>query len=215
MILYHGTRANPESIRKYGLLVHGHDGSKEETCDRVLTEFGLTREQVPSWVYQGELDYERGRADHSHLCVNRGTASGYADMGGEPAYVIRSHVLLWLNQRRLSALRYWDEKKKRVTWDCRANGKERALRRELNEQAKMKNGHRKYVLTINIDDDDPLLEKDVFEVIGRLREFDNKNGPRHDGKGWLEHFFEGDPFEVRYNGNIPPEWILKIEEVTN
>ncbi len=203
MILFHGTRANPDSIIERGLIPHGLDNSKEGTIDRVLAEFGLTRDTCPDWVWRYELLYERERGqDHSHLCLNKPTAAGYADMGGEPAYVVRLHVLQWLNRHKIAALEAWDKKK--------GTHKAQEFKRQLNSLAESSNGPSRYVVGVRVDADDPVLEKDVFGVLKRVDKLDQERGP---DSNVFQEFTDTDPYEVRYYGTIPPEKIISIEEV--
>jgi hypothetical protein len=203
MILYHGTRGNPESILEHGLKPHGLDSSKEETIDRVLSEFGLTRETVPEWVWKGELEYERRRGQgHSHLCLNTETAAGYSNMGGEPAYVIRRNVLRWLNQDKVDKL--WEQDRRNGTHELNK------FLNVLDREAKEATGKTRYVLTLDVDPNDPALEKDVFETIKNFEKAE-KRGELE--KGDLDEFLKNDTYEVRYYGVISPHKIIAIEEV--
>jgi hypothetical protein len=203
MILYHGTRGNPESILEHGLKPHGLDESKEATIDRVLAEFGLTKETVPEWVWKGELEYEKQRGQgHSHLCLNTETGAGYSDMGGEPAYKIRQGILWWQNHDKLEELRSRDKQRGTHEYNDFMNA--------LDKKAKETTGKTRYLLTLDVDPSDPALEKDVFDVIKKFEEA-KKRGEIEEGD--LDEFLRNDPYEVRYYGVVPPQKIIAIEEV--
>lgn len=191
--LYHGTRANPDSIMALGLLAGGLDRvesdpieqvyrvNKERTLQRVLKEFNLTKAQVPEWTYRGELEYEEGYPIHIHFEINPENAKGYADMGGEPAYCIRRNLMIWLaGISNVSQIEVKDQLK------------------EINKKAKEVNGPQPYLVEVELNWDDPRIDKDAKKSIERILEF----------KGSLDNW--GHTLEVRYYGDVPPENIKSI-----
>lgn len=201
LTLYHGTRANPELIRKHGLLAGGLDRdkvdpatqkyvvNKEKTLKRVLAEFNLTKGKVPAWIYRGELEYESDKPIHLHLEMCKENAKGYADMGGEPAYCIRYNLLIWLNKLH-----------KHLASDPRL--------KELNRQAKLANGPVPYVIKVEIDEEDPRLDPMAKETFTRVRQAIAEGKIKRTFEEFWDH-----PCEIRYFGDIPPDKILEITPV--
>lgn len=104
LILYHGTRAPLEKIMKEGLLIRagrvGND-TRMQMIDEVLEgEFGVTRDQVPEWVWRYEWEYEKTIEPHLHFSVNVGTAAGYSHQGCEIKACVRGGMYSWLLTRR-------------------------------------------------------------------------------------------------------------------
>jgi len=202
--LYHGTRANPELLLKHGLLAGGLDRTepdpidqvyrvnKERTLERVLNEFGLSKHQVPEWIYRGELQYEEGTPIHTHFELNPDNAAGYADMGGEPAYCIRYNLLIWL-----------------AGISDRSCVEIREQLQELKRQAKLANGPVPYVVEVEIDFDDPRLEQDARDMIGRVEQAIAEGKIKRS----IEEFWKMGAHEVRYFGDVPPEKIKSITPV--
>jgi hypothetical protein len=197
MILYHGTRANSDSIRQQGLLAGGLDRgaidpitqkyvvNKEKTLARVLAEFGLRKDQVPSWIYQGELEYEKDEPLHLHFELSFENVKGYADMGGESAYCIRKNLLIWLNGIE--------------------NMKD-PLVKNLDRQAKEANGLIPIIVKIEVNENDPRIDRRIKETWARVRQIIAEDKI----KDTFEEFWESQSHEVRYYGDIPPDKILEI-----
>jgi len=206
VILFHGTRANPKSITEKGLLAGGLDRkvkdpltekyivNKETTLQRVLKEFGLKKENVPEWTYKSELNYEKDQPIHIHFENSFVNACGYADMGGEPAYLIRKGIMDWIRMREIG-----DEETVLYHTDP-----ERA--KLHNKIAKEANGKTCYVIAVRIKLDDPRLEKRAKDIILRVKKAMDDGLIEND---WLK-FWNRNAHECRYYGDIKPEGILGI-----
>ena len=207
ILVFHGTRADPNSIREKGLIAGGLDRkikdplteryivNKEATLQRVLGEFGLRKEEIPEWCYRGELQYEKDDPIHIHFEMSFDNAIGYADMGGEPAYLIRYHIRTWLEAKKLG-----DETT--CLWHL-----DRKLSREVNRWAKEANGKHTYVVAVKLDLDDPRVDKQAVETIRRIEKV-LQEGKFHVGEDIWKH-----PMEIKYYGDIAPERILGIVQV--
>jgi len=116
LVLYHGTRAPLRKILKEGILVRAGRTGKDtrmQMVDEVLErEFGVTKEQVPSWIWKGEYDYEGSIEPHIHMSVNIRTAAGYAHQGCEIHAEIRSHMYGWLLERRYGPMKVEDQRRR-------------------------------------------------------------------------------------------------------
>ena len=208
IILYHGTRASPTSIRELGLIAGGLDRTvkdpltekyivnKERTLQRVLDEFGLKKDDIPPWVYQGELDYEKDEPIHIHFEISLDNATGYADMGGEPAYVMRNHIMNWLDMKRLGDI-------ETCLWAQGEEGKR--LHKENNRRAKLVNGEKTYVVVVKLSLDDGRMDTRAKQTLWRMYKA-YEDGLV--GKSVFNH-----AYEVRYYGDIAPEDILGIVQV--
>jgi hypothetical protein len=207
VILFHGTRAKPDSLRKLGILAGGLDRpldidpstqkypiNKERTLERVLTEFGLKKSEVPNWCYKGELQYEENEPIHIHFCLNFDSATGYADIGGEPAYCIRKNILSWLSG--IADEPYY---------------KYRELHRSLSNKAKISNGKKSYVIVVERNLNDPRLENEFRESVKQWLEVIDKGTLTEDEVE--QHCFQRSSYEVRYFGDIKPEEILGVVQI--
>ncbi len=207
LMLFTGTRANPESIKKNGLLAGGLDRgdidpltqkyiiNKEKTLARVLSEFGLVKKDIPDYIYRGELEYEANRPTHIHLCLDFNNAAGYSWMGGEPAYCIRRNLLEWLALRELGG-----------ELDLSKLG--RARLNEIDYQAAMANGPKQYVVVVKIRMDDPRLEQDTKDLIARFEKLVEERG------FVMRDLLKHSTWEVRYFGDIAPENILGMVQIS-
>lgn len=205
ILVFHGTRADPESIRKRGLIAGGLDRkvkdptaeryivNKKATLQRVLNEFGFEKKDVPEWCYSGELEYEKDQPIHVHFEMSFDNAIGYADMGGEPAYIFRYSIMSWLEAKKLgdeeTALSYMDKK----------------LSEKVNARAKEGNGKHTYVIAVKLDLDDPRIDE---QAVNRIRKIEKAIEEGKVGKEiWRQ------PMEIRYYGDVSPERILGIVQV--
>ena len=207
VVLFTGTRADVNSLRKFGVLAGGLDRpldidpltqkyvvNKERTLKRVLDEFGLEKWQVPRWCYEYELQYEKDEPIHIHFCLNFENAQGYSDMGGEPAYCIRENILNWLNNINDMPPKENIE-----------------LKKSISEQAKLGNGIKRYVVVTIVNLNDPRLQKDFLNIISHwLGLIQSKKLTEQE----IERYcFQESAYEVRYYGDIKPKDILGIVQV--
>lgn len=207
--LYQGTRANPTSIRELGLLAGGLDGNgydpldrkyivnKEATLKRVLKEFNLEKGDVPEWTYKGELEYEQDLPTHIHFEMSFDNALGYADMGGEPAYVIRYYIACWIVGKIMSLLGHDPAV---MPWNY-----DRDLHDQINRWAKEQNGPKRYVVVVEVDTEDPRVDPVAVEKVERIQ--------RLVDEGELDEDVWKSPYEIRYFGDIPPDKIIGIVQV--
>jgi len=206
--LYHGTRADPESLKEYGLLAGGLDRTekdprtqkyivnKERTLQRILAEFGLTKSDIPEWCYRGELEYEANLPIHIHFCLNFKNAEGYSFMGGEPAYCIRSNILTWLEIKRIA------KNKKIIPEEVTMDMIPKEILWKIKEWAAKINGSQRHVVETEIELNDDRIEKSALETIHKLEKFKNR----------FKDIFETTAMEIRYYGDISPNK-LKIHSV--
>lgn len=217
IIMFHGTRADPKSIREKGLLAGGLDRivqdpmtekyivNKEATLQRVLEEFWFTdKSQIPEWCYKGELNYEKDEPIHIHFELNYENVKGYADMGGEPAYCIRRHILMWLEMLKWAVVNDEDlSEGEDYSWVSKE------MREYINNFAKESNGEKCYVVAVKLDLNDPRLDKRGTDAIYRVRKAIAEGKVKRTEK----EFWQTSAWEIRYYGDIAPEDILGIIQV--
>lgn len=191
-ILYHGTRVDPSIIMKRGLLVRagleGGDTRMRMVDDVLESEFGVTRDQVPKWIWESEYLYERTKPAHLHMSLNFGTAAGYSRVGCEIKYQVRHHMLVWMCERRL---------------DEGSIETRRMLEKLIAEFCRRKNGNGSYVYQVKI----PVVwlhEPDVALWRRCLKRYEEMK----DGED-LQHT----TVEIRCLRHIPPPHILAAWQV--
>jgi len=170
--------------------------NKEKTLTRILSEFGLKKEEVPTWIYSGELEYEANQPTHIHFCLNFNNAAGYAWMGGEPAYCIRRALLEWLALKELG-----DQDDMSLL--------SRVKREEIDLKAATANGPKQYVVVVRIQLDDPRLEQSTRELITRYEKLSDE------GRYLYKDLLAQSTWEVRYFGDIAPTNIIGIVQVSS
>jgi len=201
IILYHGSRVPYKKVMKQGLLIRAGlrgKNSKLQMIDDVLNgEFGVTREQIPEWIWKFEYDYEKTIEPHLHLSINLGTAVGYSHQGCEIKAQIRDHMYGWLLIRRYGDLSVGEMQNK-------------FPKSNLSQLACEQNGKRSYVFQVAVPKSFIRKEDLKFwsEIINRLVELQKKR-PELNA---LRHLLS-DTIEMRCVKNLPASQILRIWNV--
>jgi hypothetical protein len=204
IILYHGTRASLNKILKEGLLIRaglrGKD-TKMQMIDEVLNrEFGVTRDQIPEWVWRNEYDYERTIEPHLHMSINLGTAVGYSHQGCEIKAQVRRNMFTWLLMRKFGRDFYAEEFKQKY-------GVEIGI---ISRIACERNGKNSHVFQVKIPVD--YLRKEDLEfwrkIVAKVKEV-NVKYPDIEAFSTLKRT----TMEIRCIKNIPPKMFTKIWRV--
>ena len=195
IILYHGTRAPINKILREGLLVRaGRTGpnTKLQMIDEVLQgEFGVTREQIPDWIWRHEYEYELTEPPHLHMSINLGTAIGYAYQGCEIKASIRKNMFFWLLQKRGQKI----------------TAKQKQL---ISKIAAERNGETPHVIQVKI----PVgwLYRPDLELWRQLLKKIKREHYRNPQLNCLE-LLKTTTLEIRCLQNIPPEKITAIYKI--
>lgn len=205
VVLYHGTRAPLEKVLKEGLLIRAGlkgAGTKMQMIDEVLNgEFGVTREDVPEWVWIYEYDYEKTIEPHLHMSINLGTAVGYSHQGCEIKAQIRRNMFNWLLSRRYGDFSAKEFEEKLFP------GREYGI---VSQIACQRNGEKSYVLQVEIPRnflrrEDTKFWKEVVEKVKQLAITDPEIEPFKTLKDTT--------MEIRCLKNVPPSMFRKIWRV--
>jgi len=201
VILYHGTRASYRKILKEGLLIraglHGRDTKMKMIDDVLQREFGVTRQQVPDWIWKNEYEYEKTIEPHLHMSINFGTAAGYSHQGCEIKAQVRDAMYCWLLTRR-----YGD-----IT--CREQQK-LFPNVSVSQLACERNGKHSYVFQVKLPisflrDQDLVFWREILTNINELMITHEECEPRKT--------LEETTMEIRCLRNIRPKMITQVWEI--
>lgn len=195
VILFHGTRASVQKILKEGLLIRagriGKD-TKMQMIDEVLNgEFGVTREQVPEWIWRYDYDYEATFKPHLHMSINRDTAIGYSHQGCEIKACVRANMYNWLLTRRYGDVSQIFVEKKFPNVS-------------VNQLACQRNGEESHVFQVEVPR--MFLRKEDLDCWDKIKVKVQQN-PK------IARVLETTTLEVRCFQNIPPSMIKHIWKI--
>ena len=184
MILYHGTRLDKETILKEGLKRPDYN----RLIDEVLARYGYTREQVPEWIWERELDYRLEEykefspefQPYLAFTLNYGQAKQYAWMGGEFEYLLIYYLVLWKFQAATA--------EGVVSLDKAEEAREEAIK----GRGTMK------VVTVNVPEE--YIPQGELERMEKIRSV---------GYDPYEKFV----WNIPIFRDIPPEWIIRVDKV--
>jgi hypothetical protein len=165
--------------------------------DVLQGEFGVTREQIPEWVWKYEYEYEKTIEPHLHMSINFGTAAGYSHQGCEIKAQVRHAMYEWLLMRRYGDITCREEQKLFPNISA-------------SQLACERNGKRSYVFQVKVPiaflrDKDVVFWREVLTKINGLiithKEYEMRKN------------LEETTMEIRCLRKIPPKMITQVWEI--